>query len=341
VAQVRFTEWTSDGKLRHPAFQGLRADKTPQECVREIAAKEQSRTTSKSISQPEAISISLSNPQRLLYPEDGITKQDVADYYQAVSAPLLHALNDRPLAVVHWNQGIDKSRWFHQNTGDDAPPWATVVDTPAKTKRGHARHLVADRPETLRWLAQRSALELHMWHSRVNSLTQPDWVVFDLDPAEGRGIDQAIEVAQILHGMFERLGLPSVPKTSGKRGLHVFVPLAAGHTYDDAQSFALEVGETLAKQLKQITLERSLSKRKGRLYFDCLQNGYGKTVIAPYSLRGIAGAPASAPLKWAEIEPGLDPTRFNLRTMPKRLKKVGDLFAPALTQGIRLPRYKR
>ncbi len=378
VAQVRFTEWTSDGKLRHPAFQGLRADKKPEECVREVPARGKTQTETKtiatatstgtatgtanstansnatSISQSKSMSrsksisqskspvtaVPLTNPGRLLYPKDRITKQDVADYYEAISAPLLHALEGRPLAVIHWNQGIEKSRWFQQNTGDDAPPWATVVDTPTKTKRGHARHLVADRPETLRWLAQHSALELHMWHSRMNSLTQPDWVLFDLDPAEGRGIDQAIEVAQILRGMFERLGLPSVVKTSGKRGLHVLVPLAAGHTYDDAQSFALQVGETLAKQVKEITLERSLSKRKGRLYFDCMQNGYGKLFIAPYSLRGIAGAPVSAPLKWAEIEVGLDPSTFNLRTMAARLKKVGDLFEPARTQGVRLPRYR-
>ena len=180
-----------------------------------------------------------------------------------------------------------------------------------------------------------------MWHSRAQSLTMPDWVVFDLDPAEGKGIEQAIEVAQILHGMFDRLGLPSVPKTTGKRGIHVFVPLAPGHTYDDAQAFALSVGETVVQKLPQVTLERAKEKRKGRLYFDCLQNGYGKTVIAPYSLRGVDGAPASTPLKWSEVEPKLDPKRFTLRTLPGRLKEVGDLFTLALRQGVRLPRFNR
>ena len=216
----------------------------------------------------------------------------------------------------------------------------TVVDTPS-AKGTLVRHLVADRPETLRWLAQHSALELHMWHSRAQNLTMPDWVVFDLDPAEGKGIEQAIEVAQILHGMFDRLGLPSVPKTTGKRGIHVFVPLAAGHTYDDAQAFALSVGETVIAKLPQVTLERAKEKRKGRLYFDCMQNGYGKTVVAPYSLRGSDEAPVSTPLRWSEVETGLDPKKFNLRTMPTRLAEVGDLFAPALRQGIRLPRFKR
>ena len=328
VAQVRFTEWTSDGKLRHPSFQGLRLDKSPEECVRERPRPQTKPTPT----------VELTNPQRELYP--GITKQDVADYYEAVSAPLLRAIAGRPLALVHWNKGISGPRWFHQNTGDDAEPWMTVVETPTRTKKGVARHLVADRPEVLRFFAQRAALEIHAWHSRAESLTQPDWVLFDLDPAEGKGIEQAIEVAQVLHGMLERLGLPSVPKTTGKRGLHVYVPLAAGHTYGDAQAFALQVGETLAKQLDSITLERSPSKRKGRLYFDCLQNAYGKTAIAPYSLRGVPGAPVAAPLRWSEVQRDLDPSQFGLRTMPTRVKSKGDLFEPALKQGVRLPRFR-
>ncbi|TMA18693.1 MAG: DNA ligase D [Deltaproteobacteria bacterium] len=331
VAQVRFTEWTSDGKLRHPAFQGLRADKKPEECLREKPAKAV-------VTKPR---VELSNPGRLLFPKDKITKADVAAYYQAVAPAMLRALRERPLALVHWNQGIEKAKWFQQDVGKMAEEWMTLVETPARTKAGSVKHLVADSVDALRWLAQNSVIEIHAWHSRAPSLTQPDWVVFDLDPAEGKDVEQAIEVAQILHGMFERLGLPSVPKTTGKRGLHVYVPLAKGHTFDDAQAFGLSVGETVSKQLPTITLERSLSQRRGRLYFDCMQNGYGKTVIAPYSLRGVAGAPVSAPLRWNEVKPGLDPSQFNLRTMPDRLREQGDLFEPALKQGVRLPRFRR
>jgi bifunctional non-homologous end joining protein LigD len=342
---VRFTEWTSDGKLRHPAFQGIRADKKPEECVREKPApvpaaplaKASKRTPSPAPDQPQK----LTNPDRLLYPKDRITKADVAAYYDAVAPALLNALKDRPLTLVHWNQGIDKPSWFQQDVGAMAEDWMRTVETPARTKKGAVRHLIADSPRALRWLAQNSVLEIHAWHSRAPDLTQPDWVVFDLDPAEGETIEQAIEVAAVLHGMFERLGLPSIPKTTGKRGLHIFVPLAKGHTFEDAESFALQVGETVAKQLKNVTLERSLAARRGRLYFDCMQNAYGKTVVAPYSLRGVDGAPVSTPLRWSEVKPGLDPRQLNLRTTPQRLREVGDLFAPALTQGVRLPRYKR
>src|SRR5712664_4242256 len=122
--------------------------------------------------------------------------------------------------------------------------WMRLVETSARTKKGVVLHLVVDSPRGLRWLAQNSVLEIHAWHSRAESLTQPDWVVFDLDPAEGETIEQAIEGAAVPQGLFERLGLPSIPQTTGKRGLHIMVPLAKGHTYEDAESFALQVGET-------------------------------------------------------------------------------------------------
>jgi bifunctional non-homologous end joining protein LigD len=364
VAQLRFTEWTEDGKLRHPAFQGLRADKSPAEAIRERPATAPKATAgskgrskkatkpagapkiaaepraskSKMDAAPTGPEAKLSNPQRVLYPKSRITKADLAAYYQLVARPLLKALADRPLTLIHYNQGIDRPRWFQQDIGAQREDWMAVAETPARGKT--VTHLVADSERALHWLAQNSVLELHTWHSRAQSLTQPDWVVFDLDPAEGRGIDQAIEVALLLRGMFDRLALPCVPKTSGKRGLHLHIPLAKGHTFDDAQAFAIQVGETVAKQLPQVTLERSLSQRHGRLYFDCMQNAYGKTVIAPYSPRGVEGAPVSAPLRWEEIDDKLDPSRFNLRTMPERLEQVGDLFEPALKNGVRLPRYQ-
>jgi bifunctional non-homologous end joining protein LigD len=324
VAQVQFTEWTADGKLRHPSFQGLRPDKTPLECVRE---------------RPEAPAplVTLSTPDRLLYPADGITKRRVADYYAAVAAPLLRALADRPLALEHWPKGIDEPSWFQQNLGAEAEPWMDLVETPTRTGR-RVRHLIASRPETLTWLAQMSALTIHMWSSRRGSLDSPDWIVFDLDPAEGRGVDQAIEPARALHRLLDELKLPSVVKTSGKRGLHILVPVAPGTTHKEAADWGCRVADALAGELPEVTTRRAKSGRHGRLYLDCLQNGYGKTLVAPYSLRGVPGAPVSTPLAWDEVTPRLDPSRFRLETLPARLARVGDLFAPALERGARLPR---
>jgi len=325
VAQVAFTEWTDDDKLRHPSFLGLRPDKGVQEVVREKPV-----TSSR---------VTLSHPERVLYPKDKITKQDLANYYEAMSEPLIRALKDRPLSLEHWNQGIDKPSWFHQNLGREAAQWLTTVETPTRyASRKTVKHLVVDSIDALRWLAQMSVLTIHMWASRAASLDEPDWLVFDLDPAKGKGIEQAIEAAIIMRGLLEHLELPSIPKTSGKRGIHVFVPLARGYSHEDANEFACSIAAVVTKQVPTMTIERSLNKRRGRLYLDCMQNAYGKTMVAPYSPRGIDGAPVSAPLKWDEVTKKLDPLKFNIRNMPDRVAKVGDLFAPALTKGAKLPK---
>jgi bifunctional non-homologous end joining protein LigD len=397
VAQVAFTEWTDDNRLRHPSFLGLRDDKSPEEVVREQAmhasdtkkkrgAAGSTRATRKPSKDAEAESsparvssakkpvaratkavarsasaktesakpavrsspkpaqteppvVKLSHPERVLYPKDGVTKQDVADYYAAVAEAMIATLADRPLTLEHWNSGIEQPSWFQQNIGREAPDWATIIDTPTRvSSRKTIRHLVADRPETLQWLAQMSVLTIHMWSSRGESLEEADWVVFDLDPAKGKGIEQAIEAAIVMRGLLENLELPSVPKTSGKRGIHVFVPLKAGQSHEAAVEFATSIAAGVAQHVPDITVERAIAQRNGRLYLDALQNGYGKTIVAPYSLRGIAGAPVSAPLKWSEVTRRLDPTKFNIRTMPARLARLGDLFAPlALGKGVKLP----
>jgi bifunctional non-homologous end joining protein LigD len=343
VAQVEFTEWTADGKLRHPSFVGLRDDKSPMECTLEKPSTppaSQPETSADSAAATPTVTVELTNPQRIIYPRDNITKTDVAAYFAAVAEPMLRALKDRPLALQHWPRGIDGPTWFHQHIANDAPAWLRTVETPNRTNGRKVKHLIVDRPEALRFLAQRSALTVHMWSSRVPTLEQPDWVIFDLDPAEGEGIGQAVRVAHTLHRLLDELSLPSLPKTTGKRGLHILVPLLPGHTHEDAVEFAEKIGHAIASAVPEATMERALAKRKGRLYIDCYQNGYGKTIVAPYSLRASDGAPVSAPLAWREVHEGLDPRAFNLRTVPERVRELGDLFQPALESGVRLPRLR-
>jgi len=352
VVQVAFTEWTSDNRLRHPSFLGLREDKKVGEVVKEepvALAKAEKKASSKKASSKKSDNpqpatdnaVKLTHPERILYPRDGITKQDVADYYAAVSEPMIRALRDRPLALEHWNDGIDKPSWFHQDVGRGAPAWVTSIETPTRTTAHKSvRHLVADRPETLRWLAQMSVLTVHMWASRGAALDEPDWLVFDLDPAKGKGIEQAIDAAIIVRRLLDNLHLPSMPKTSGKRGIHVFVPLAGGYTHEEANEFACAIGAAIVTKVPEFTMDRALNARRGRLYLDCMQNAYGKTMVAPYSLRAIGGAPVSAPLKWDEVTKKLDPKKFNLRTMPDRLAKVGDLFARVFEERVKLPELK-
>jgi len=349
VAQVAFTEWTRDGKLRHPSFQGLREDKKPQETTRELpqevagehrappslatrSAAERSESGAAGRSVPPVV---LTHRDRVIFPKSKLTKQDVFRYYQSVAPAMVPALGGRPLTLQQWPKGIAGQGFFRQNI-QGAPKWATTVEI--EHERRKVRHLIADRPETLEWLANQSALTLHMWSSRLPHLSEPDWVVFDLDPGEN-GWEDLIRVAIALRGMLEHLGLQSLPKTSGKRGMHVLVPIAPGHTHADALNFAVAVARTLEQGMPQIaTTERSIRDRRGRLYVDALQNGMGKTLVVPYSIRALEGAPVSTPLKWQEVTPKLNPIDFNLKTVPARIEDVGDLFAIALSGRQRLPR---
>ena len=244
----------------------------------------------------------------------------------------------RNTIITGASSGIEKPSWYQQGV-KDGPDWLTLVETPTRTTAHKSvSHLVVDSRDALRWLAQMSVLTIHMWHSRAQRLEEPDWIVFDLDPAKGKGIEQAIDAALIMRKVLESLNLPSVPKTSGKRGIHVFVPLAAGYSNAAAHDFACSVAAAVTSKVPDMTVERSLSQRRGRLYLDCEQNAYGKTIVAPYSPRGIDGAPVSAPLKWSEITKKLDPLKFNIKTMPKRLDKVGDLWADIFRKKAKLPK---
>ena len=356
VAQVAFTEWTPDGRLRHPSFQGLREDKKPTEAVRErpeapekargktvgrAAAKTARATTTRKAAEPER-EVKLTSGDRVLFPGPGYTKADVFEYYRAVAPVMVKAMDGRPISFQQFPRGIRGEGIFRQ-MAKGTPAWATLVPIQHQTRE--VEHLVVDRPETLLWLANQSALELHVWSSRVEHLSEPDWVVFDLDPSKDgdarRAWENLVTVATTLRGFLEQLNLSSLPKTSGKRGLHVLVPLARGHTHADALEFAMAIVSALEKGLPELaTTERSIKERGGRLYLDAVQNGEGRTLVAPYSVRPTDLATVSTPLRWSEVTPALDPAAFTIKSMPGRLEKVGDLFAPALEGTQRLPRFK-
>ncbi|WP_163990397.1 DNA ligase D [Pyxidicoccus caerfyrddinensis] len=362
VAQVKFTEWTEDGRLRHPVYQGLRTDKQPVEVVREqpapVARKarraEQKRATTGTRRAPTALAArtaavreknvepetgvehaKLTHGDRVLFPDSGLTKEDVFAYYREVAPLLVPVLADRPISVQQWPAGIQAPGFFrHEMSG--MPAWLPTLRVRHEEKT--LRHVNVKNEEALLWLANQSALTLHMWLSRAPKLAQPDMLVLDLDPGKGGWAD-VVTVAMSLREKLEAYGLRGYPKTSGKRGLHVVVPLAPGHTYARTQAFANRLVSELEADLGDIaTTQRSIGKRGGRLYLDAGQNARGKTVVAPYSLRAKDRAPFSAPVKWSEVTKKLDPSRFNLKTLRKRLDAVGDLFAEAMKDKQTLPK---
>ncbi len=269
-----------------------------------------------------------------MYPKDGYTKKDVFEYYREVAPLLVPVLANRPISVQQWPAGIQAPGFFkHALSG--RPDWLPTLHV--KHLSRELDHVNVTNTEALLWLANQSALTLHMGSSHAPKLEQPDWVLFDLDPGKGTWAD-LITVATALRKKLEGLGLESFPKTSGKQGLHVLIPLRAEYTHERAVKFTNAVAHQLAAELRDIsTTERAINKRYGRLYIDAGQNGRGKTVVAPYSLRAVDGAPFSAPLKWSEVTRRLDPSRFNLKTLRKRLDAVGDLFAGVLKTKQKLP----
>lgn len=273
----------------------------------------------------------VTNEKKVLYPRDGFTKNDVAAYYDQVADVMLPLLRDRPIVAQRWPDGIDEFTWFQHRIPPSSPDYIRGVWID-----GNHRIVLPTR-DALLWLVNQAALTIHGWSSRVGSLGEPDWVTIDLDPGESTTWADVIEVATAVRKLLELLELPSIPKTSGQRGLHVLVPIGPGHTPAIVHEFARRFALLITRLLPQKTsLEMDRAKRGGRLLVDHLQNFVGKTLVLGYSLRAADRAPASAPLAWEEVSISLDPTALNLRTMRARLDAKGDYLAPLLSGVARL-----
>jgi len=237
---------------------------------------------------------------------------------------------DRPIVAQRWPDGIDEFTWYQHRVPPRAPDYLRPVMIEGN------RRIVIRSSDALLWMVNQAALTFHGWSTRVGSLDSPDWVVLDLDPGEKTTWKQVIDVALAVRRLLELLELPSVVKTSGKKGLHVLVPVLPGQRMELAQSFAQNVARLVARLMPEaVTLETEIEKRGGRLFFDHL-NFKGKSLVLPYSLRDADGATVSAPIEWTEVTEKLDPRSFTLKTMRARLDAKGDLFAPALKGSVRL-----
>ncbi|HEY7041686.1 MAG TPA: DNA ligase D [Methylomirabilota bacterium] len=372
VCEVRFTDWTDDGGIRHPTFVGLRDDKKPPDCRREPVEPrahdlpdavsptdeigpgevgghgggaasapphlEQAAPVAARSGPPEPKAavprLQPTNVKKVFWPAEGYTKGDLIAYYERIAPLMLPYLRDRPLVLTRYPDGINGKSFYQKDAPEFAPAWVRTERIYSKDTERDIAYLVVDDLEMLRYVANSAALLIHVWASRVPSLERPDWLVLDLDP-KGAPFTDVVRVALALRRILDDLELPSYVKTSGATGLHILLPLGARYTYEQTRNFARLLAVLGVEAEPEIsTVNRPLRARDGRVYIDFGQNGHGQTIVAPYAVRPLPGAPASCPLQWREVTARLDPARFNLATMAGRFEKMADPLTPVLGPGI-------
>ena len=281
----------------------------------------------------------VTNPGKLLWPEDGITKADLVAYYRAVAPVVLPHLDGRPLVMRPFPDGIAGKSFYRQTLPRSAPPWLPRHRYTAKADRRVNEMPVAGDEAALVWLANQAAIELHPWLSRIDRPELPDMVVFDLDIVHVSAFASVLEVALLLREELTRRGLRAYPKTYGGDGLHIYVPITRGPAHDATRAWSHANAAGLeAAHPALVATDSTISGREHRVLVDYAQNSLGRTTVAPYSARPRPGATVSTPLTWREVEDGrVRPGDFTVRTVPQRLKALGDLFAPVLAGGQSLP----
>ena len=369
VAQVRFTEWTNDNKLRHPVYLGLRDDKLPGDVTREAAAvrvesreaapqptrKPPPATPTKqanalenvvrqlrdledarrdgAIELPDGSRLGVTNLAKTFWPKSQLTKGDLLRYYAQVASYILPAVADRPLVMKRFPNGVDAPGFYQQRSRQEKPPAGVRIETLADDldpiAEPNARRFVGGALITLLYMTQIAAISQDPWFSRVTSPLTADYVALDLDPGDGTPFSRVLDVARWLRDELASLKVPAVPKTSGSSGLHIYIPLPPGTSYESGMLFCQIIATVIAaRHPKHATVERTVRARpRGTVYVDFLQNILGKTLATAYSARASEFAGVSTPLAWKELDDTLDPRDFTIVTAPARFQEVGDLWA--------------
>jgi len=342
VCEIKYTEVTRDGRFRHPIFLGLRTDKKAKE-VTTTATKPVKIKIAKKEKAEEFISfgtkkVKITNRDKIFWPKEKITKGHVIDYYRSISKYLLPYLKDRPESLLRNPNGILDRGFFQKDAGADAPSWVKSKKIFSESTNKDVDYILCNDAATLAYMNNLGCIEINPWHSTVQKLDHPDYLIIDIDPSEKNTFDQVIESAQVIHGIFKQAGVESYCKTSGATGMHVYVPTQKKYSYDQLKDLAHLVCMLAQEQIPEFTsLERNLKKRGNKMiYLDHLQNRKGQTISSVYSLRPKEGATVSMPLEWKEVKPGLSPQDFTIYNALRRVEKKGDLFAGVLGKGIDL-----
>jgi len=362
ICEVSFAELTVDGIMRHPSFEGMRADKKPKSVIMEQATpvgsalkentkqvrtllKPAGKATRKTLLNPtdetqvrkvKGHELKFTNLSKVYWPDVQVTKRDMINYYYQVAPFILPYLKDRPQSLNRHPNGIKGKSFYQKDVTGKVPDWMDTYLYHSGVEDVDKHFLVCSDEASLLYMAGLGCIELNPWSSTTEKPDHPDWCIIDLDP-DKNSFEQVIEAAQITRQVLEQMKVPCYCKTSGSTGLHVYIPLGAKYTYEQSKEFARIIVTLVHREIpKYTTLERTVSKRKGKMYLDFLQNRPQATIAAPYSLRPKPGATVSMPLHWDEVKEGLQMKDFTIFNAMDRLRETGDLFKPVLGKGIDL-----
>jgi bifunctional non-homologous end joining protein LigD len=332
ICEIEFSEWTSDGHMRQPIFVGLRQDKETKQVSREQPIDPKNAIKDKPPSQNSRLEFT--HRDKVFFPTSGYSKGDLIDYYQSVAETMLPYIKDRPHSLLRQPNGAEGKSFFQKDVGHMPPGWVKTKAIFSESNDKDINYLVADSPDSLLYMVQLGCIEINPWNSRIKSLDKPDWCVIDLDP-EDIDFREVIKAAKVVHDVCEELNIASYPKTSGKTGIHIFIPLQAKYSYDQSRQFGQLLATIINQRLPKTTsLERSPKKRQQKIYVDYLQNRAGQTLAAPYSVRPTPAANVSTPLDWGEVDSKLKPENFTISNTAQRLSSVGDIWKPVIGKGI-------
>ena len=334
VCEVRYSSRTVDGVLRFPVFLRLREDKTAEDMRKEaesleaMANADLEASTSSSPSEPPKIS----NPDKIFFPEDGYTKNDLVEVYRYLSPWILPYLKDRPAVLTRYPDGIHGKSFFQKDAPSFVPGWVRTQRMWSPLAKREIDYFVLENVESLIYVANLGSIPLHMWASRVASLPKPDWASIDLDP-KGAPFSHVVTLALAIRALCEDIGLPTYAKTSGSSGMHVLIPLGRQCTYDQARGLAELISRLMVHNHPDIaTLVRPVNNRAGKVYLDFLQNGRGRLLAAPFCVRSLPTAPISMPVQWSEVPELRSARHFNMANLKARLEAWKDPMLPVLTQ---------
>lgn len=334
LAEVTFSEWTEDGQMRHPVFLGLREDKKATEVAKEnyFAANPTEKDTKELIIDKQKIR--LTHLSKVFWPKEKYTKGDLIEYYSEIAPLILPYLKDRPESLLRYPNGITEQSFYQKDATLLDVDWIPTTSIYSHHNKKHINYLLCQDKATLIYLINLGCIDLNPWSSRVGKLESPDYLLIDLDP-EQTDFKNVVKTALAFRELLEKLDIPSYPKTSGAKGMHIYIPLGAHYTYEQTRKLAELLCIQINNKIPELTsMKRNPKERKGLVYLDYLQNIQGQTLASAYSVRAQPGATVSTPLLWSEVTAKLHPSQFTIKIMPKRIQKHGDLFKNILGKGI-------